>query len=163
MSLKRQGLSDEVIARRLGTTPTNVRDARLFATLSVRPKAGPTRKRTGTGVVVKYKAIAEEVAYLRDVKKMHFHDFAGLKKCGEATVRRAYDFAKPEVIQFAASQGVRPRRGRSIRLKPEVYVEMRRLINLRTHSDCEIGRRCKCGANTVGRERRWMALEERSA
>ncbi len=163
MSLKSQGLSDEVIARRLGTTTTNVRDARIFATLGVRPKAGSARKRTGTGIVIKYKEIADEVVYLRDVKMMHFHDIAELKKCSEATVRRAYDFKKPEVIQFAASRGVRPRRGRSIRLKPEVLEEMRRLINLRTLSDYEIGRRCKCGANTVGRERRNIEAEKRSA
>lgn len=164
MSLSSKGLSDEVIARKLGgIRPGNVRDARLFATLGVRPKAGPMRKRTGTGVVIKYKAIAEEVAYLRDVKKMHFNDIAKLKKCSEATVRRAYDFAKPEVTQLAASRGVRPRRGRSIRLQPEVYEDIRRLIRLGFLSDCEIARRCKCGASTIGRERKMMTRECLSA
>ncbi len=164
MALNSQGLSDEVIARKLGDIrPSTVRDSRLFATNGVRPKGGSTRKRTGTGIVVKYKMIADEVVYLRNVKKMHFKDIAKHLKCGEATVRRAYDFKKPEVIQFAALQGVRPRRGRSIRLKPEVYEEIRRLINLGGLSNCEIGLRCKCGANTVGRERNRMTQEKRIA
>ncbi len=90
-------------------------------------------------------------------------EIAAQMKCSEATVRRAYDAMHPEVLKLALDKGKRPRRGRSIRLKPEVYAQMQRLIKQNELSNCEIARRCHCGSSTVNRERVRMTLESRSA
>jgi site-specific DNA recombinase len=152
MALKSQGLSDEVVSRKTGETVSNVRYARLFAERGERPKSGPTRKRTGTGVKSYYKEIAEQVVYLRDIKKMHFDDIATHLEKSEATIRRAYDSKKPLAIEA----GKRPRRGASERLSPEIHREIEELIRYGCFSASEIARACKCGLNTVLRKRKQM-------
>jgi DNA repair exonuclease SbcCD ATPase subunit len=150
MALKSQGFSDEVISRKTGETVSNIRYARLFAEIGERPKVGPPRKRTGTGVKSFYKEIADQVVYLRDIQKMHFKDIATHLGKAQATVRKAYDSKKPLVIEA----GKRPRRGESERLSPEIHREIEELIRYGCFSPSEIARACKCGLNTVLRKKR---------
>ena len=121
------GASVQSIAAAHGMCWQYTNEILRFADTGERPKwkAG---KRTGTGVVKKFVQIAEQVANLRETKKMSFARIARELLVGEGTVRRAYDHARPAAVQKAAQAGEAPRRGRYSHLGEEVHQTIRMML-----------------------------------
>jgi hypothetical protein len=156
--LRDDGASVQSIAAAHGMSWQYASEILRFAETGERPewKAG---KRTGTGgKPAKYVEISEEVAYLRDEKKMPFVQIAAKLGVSRATVRRAYDHWHQEAVREAVERGDSPCRGQYSHLGEDVYEEIRKLLRAGTKPS-EIAAEVGCGASTVYRVRRKMQAE----
>jgi DNA invertase Pin-like site-specific DNA recombinase len=161
-SLNANGASAEAIAAMNGLYPTTVRQALKFAETGERPNWGPKRKPKGTGgKATRYKEIAPEVVRMVDEEAMKFPDVADKLNVGVRTVRRAYDFLKPDAVRAAVTNGTRTKRRKPTRLSHEVFHKIQELAGTGI-SDEEIAKKAGCHKNTVKRELTRLA-EERQA
>jgi len=157
--MKDKGASIESIASAHRISWQYAAEVLHFAETGERPQ-WLSGRRTGRGLQVKYTAIAEEVASLREKQKMSFKRIVAELGVGAGTVRRAYDFARPEAVREAAERGESPRRGQYSHLGEEVYQKIRELLAKDTPVTvitAEVG----CGNSTVYRVRRQMQAKTR--
>ena len=112
-----KGSSMATIAHALGHTEETVRAALVFARTGQRTKTKPAGKKTGTRTgPALYMVLAPEVVRLRDQQHLSFEKIARMKKVGVKTIMRAYDRARPAIVQHAAEAGQMPKRGTYVRL-----------------------------------------------
>jgi site-specific DNA recombinase len=149
--LRENGASIESIAHAHGMSWQYAKEILDFAETGQRPK-WKNHKRTGArkGVVPKHIQLAEEVARLRDQDNMSFEKIRALLHISDGTVRRAYDYAHPEIVHEAAEKGAAPQRGRYSHLGANVFREIRRLLR-EGQTPSEIAKAVGCGASTVRR------------
>ena len=153
--MRDNGASVNSIAAAHGLVWQQVAEALQFADTGERPK-WKGGKRTGAGTKTKYVQIAEEVATLRESKGMSFAKIAAKLEVGEATVHRAYDYARPDAVRKAAESGEAPRRGSYSHLGEEVHGKIRTMLTAGKKPK-EIAAKVGCSTSTVNRIRLKLA------
>lgn len=136
-----------------------------YADTGERPKFRAGRRTgKGPGKPTKYIAIAQEVARMRDEKKMSFVQIAAELKVSDNTVRRAYDHANPRPAREAAETGDAPDRGQYTNLGPDKHQAIRELL-VAGEKPGAIAAKIGCGINTVYRAQRELrgSSENRTA
>lgn len=164
--LRDNGASVQSIAAAYGMSWQYAAEILRFADTGERPewnaRKRPRRKaskRNGAGSnAIRYIEIAEEVAHLRDKKKMSIVRIAAKLGVSRGTVCRAYDHEHPQAIREAAERGEPPCRGQYSNLGEDVYDEIRKLLRAGTKPS-EIAAKVGCGTSTVNRVRRKMRAE----
>ena len=154
--LDAQGSSIASIASAHGISWQYASEILQFAKTGERPK-WKSGKRTGTGNRSKYIKIAQQVIDLRD-QHVSFARIAAQLKVNSGTVRRAYDYARPEPVQNAAENSTRVVRGGFKRLPPEKFDAIRHQI-ASGKADQEIAEDVGCSRSTVRRVRHQLAGE----
>ena len=157
--MRENGASVEAIAHAYGLSWQYTREILDFAETGKRPK-WRSGKRTGLGCgnPVKYIDIAPDVVRMREEEKMSFVRIAAKLGVGESTVRRAYDYIRPEAVREAAETGQTPSRGRYSHLGEDVLKEIRKLLG-EGMKPKDIAKQVGCGISTVYRARREMQAE----
>jgi site-specific DNA recombinase len=154
--LRAKGASIQSIASAHGMSWQYAAEIIHFAETGERPKwRVGTITGTGPAKPPKYPEIAQEVAHLRDQKKMSFLRIAEKLVVSESTVRRAYDLARPEIVREAAERGEIPRRGRYSHLGEDKYQMIRQLLGA-GEKPVAIAASVGCGTRTVYRIWRQM-------
>jgi hypothetical protein len=155
------GAKIEVIAKKFGVTVMTVQDGLRFARTGRRPSRKqqvrlPKEKRIRRREVFLYLEIRENVARLRDTKKMTFPEIQGwfLKhrsmSVSEPTLRRAYDAAHPERVDEALENGTCVFRGKTVRYDAATHAEIRRRL-AKGEPAAKIAEAIGCGVVTVYR------------
>lgn len=154
--LESQGSSVASIASAHGISWQYASEILQFAKTGERPKwkAG---KRTGTGSSEKYIEIAEQVVKLRD-QRVSFARIAVSLKVSDATVRRAYDYARPAAVVSAAENSTKVVRGGFKHLPAEKFDTIRQMI-ADGHANQEIASEVGCSRSTVLRVRKELASD----
>ena len=157
--MRDNGASVESIAHAHGMSWQYAKQILKFADTGQRPNWGPGKKSgKGNANQLTYKDIASDVVHMRDEKKMSFERIAAIKGVGAATVRRAYDYGRPEAVREAAEQGTVPCRGRYSHLGEELFQEIRKMLRAGTKPK-DVAATLGCGVSTVYRVRREMQVE----
>ncbi|MCG8586914.1 MAG: recombinase family protein [Pirellulales bacterium] len=105
---------------------------------------------------VNYRDIADDVAYRHDHRGHTFKQIAkDLGHC-ESMIRRAYDHARPDLIEEAIESGNPPRRARNSRLGEAKKQLIAELI-LKGDRTCDIVKKVGCSRQTVARMRKKMS------
>lgn len=128
-----------------------------FAKTAERPKS-KSHERTGNGHRSRYMEIAEQVVLLRD-QNVSFVRIAEQLNVGQSTVRRAYDYGRPDPVIAAAESATIVKRGSYTRLPLETFELIREKVR-EGLKDREIVAEVGCSASTVGRVRIQMNSDQ---
>ena len=156
--LRDNGASIQTIASAHQMAWEYVRQILQFVDTGQRPTWG-SGKGIGTSRdnTEKYKKIAPQVVEMR-AKKISFAKIAKELGIGDGTVRRAYDYGRPDAVREAAEQGETPCRGRYSHLSAEIFQNIRNLLG-EGRKVKDIAQQLGCGVSTVYRVRRDMLAE----
>ncbi|MDB5334819.1 MAG: hypothetical protein JWN70_438 [Planctomycetaceae bacterium] len=157
--LESQGSSINALAAAHGIGWNQASEILYFAKTGERPKS-VSRKRTGRGQRRNYVDIAPQVVAMKD-QKISFAKIAAKLKIGQGTVRRAYDYARPEAVISAAENSTTVERGRYCHLPPETFASIRQKID-EGKKDPQIAADVGCSRSTVRRVRKEWQSEGRS-
>lgn len=155
--LHSQGTSIATLASAHGMCWRQASDILQFATTGERPKS-QSRKRTGRGPRNSYVEIASKVVEMRD-QNVSFARIAIHLKLSPGTVRRAYDYARPETVRAAAEDSTKVVRGKYSHLPAETFAKIRQRIRDGA-KDRQIAAEVGCSPNTVARARKKLQTEE---
>lgn len=149
--LHSQGTSIAALASAHGMAWKQAADIVHFAETGESPK-WPAHQRTGRGQRTRYTEIAPQVVGMRD-RHISFAKIAADLNVSENTVRRAYDYGRPEPAKEAAESSTTISRGRYSHLPPEVFDVIRQKIH-EGKKNQEIGAEVGCSESTVLRVRK---------
>jgi hypothetical protein len=95
---------------------------------------------------------------MRDNQKISFVKIAKILTVGYGTVRRAYDYARLDIVRKAAERGETPHRGQYSHLGIDTYSKIRELLHA-GQKPGKIAAKLQCGASTVRRVQKQMQAE----
>ena len=100
LALQARGVPDTTIAAKLGATLWTVRSSARFESSGERPATVRNGPPKGGKRISRYKDLSPEVVRLRDDEGFSIAEIAKRQKICEGTVRRAYKFGRPDLVDF---------------------------------------------------------------
>ncbi len=161
--MHKKGASVSLIAAKLKVTRKLVDSSLNLASTGKRPKwPKKSKKNGGKTPPTVYKTIAPKVVRLRDVEKRSFAKIAAAIGVSEATVKRAYDYGHPDVVELAIETGTQARRGQYNHLGEAKFRQIRKLLSSGKKTVKEIASKVGCSDATVYLEAKRMGLNRKA-
>jgi DNA invertase Pin-like site-specific DNA recombinase len=100
LAMQARGVPNTTIAAKVGATLWTVRSSARFESSGERPATVRNGPPKGGKRISRYKDLSPEVVRLRDDEGLSVVEIAKRRKVSEGTVRRAYKFGRPDLVDY---------------------------------------------------------------